>query len=697
MNYTTLTTVFLAVFLLNRYVFEQPLLGALLLVLFFAGYGRRLGQRLLPHFEPLFQTGAGALVLYGGILILGTFIYYVGFLPSDLWTIFVMLTPVAVWLLTPRHKSWWHFRMWKTGTHRLDRSDLLLTTLILLLFVGVFSLLNQVEIYDAVRSTWERVPNVVLWLSGLLFVALGALMMKGRERSLTLPLVMAMTFLCVGVAVLVYPIGFGFDSFLHQATEQHIATFGTIDPKPFYYIGQYVSVLFASQAFTLPLLLVDRFLLPVLASLLIPFALLFASSFLATEKRGALFSVLGLFLLPLSSFIVTTPQGLANLLTLLLVLFSLPTLAKKEGLGIISLWIVGLAATAVHPLAGIPALLYLILMTLQTKTFGLSRHVSRIFFLLTAILGSIALPTIFVVNALISHLDLSFSFSALAPTRLIESLHIDLIFQSGFNTFLDFTYLLGATLLLLFVIITTYILLREKNLTSTMFLPALMAVILFVNYLVMKSAIDFTFLINYERSNYSDRLLTLIFFFLTPYVLLFFLRVWNVSVKRDVLSRAFVVLLFSGVLLSQLYLTYPRRDNYETSHGFNTGSADLLAVKYINENAPSDYIVLANQQVAAGAVLTYGFKQYYGNLFYYPIPTGGTLYQSFLAMNERPSREVMEQAMTLVNVNTAYYVVNDYWWQAKRLIETAKLEANDWIAIDDGRVYVFRYNYIDLQ
>ena len=149
--------------------------------------------------------------------------------------------------------------------------------------------------------------------------------------------------------------------------------------------------------------------------------------------------------------------------------------------------------------------------------------------------------------------------------------------------------------------------------------------------------------------------------------------------------------------MSQIYLAYPRRDNYDTSRGFNTGAADFLAVEYIEKNAPTDYIVLANQQVSAAAVLQYGFKRYYGDVFYYPIPTGGELYQFFLQMNERPSREIVEEAMRLTDVNTAYYVVNDYWWQSERLIETAKLEADDWIALDSGKVHVFRYNYVELR
>ncbi len=740
MHYTTATMVFLAVFLLNRYVWQEPIMGIILLVFFFGFYGRRLGKRILTRHEPLFQTGIGALILSSAIMILGALIYYLAFLPSELWTLFVLLAPVGVWLLTSGHNMRFHLPnrdLFHAKWHRLNRADLTLVILSILLLVGLFQLLSDVEIFDAVRSTWERIPRAVLWLFFLLLSALGALAMKGHERSFTFPLIMLTLFLAVGIASLVYPLGFGFDSFLHQATESHIAQFGTIDPKPFYYIGQYVNVLFASEAFTLPLVLVDRFLLPILTAVLLPLAWYFASASLGNDKRAAMFSTLGVFLLPLSAFIVTTPQGLANLLTLLLVLLSLPSLSSGEGLRLGSLWLIGLGAFAVHPLAGIPSILYLVLMTIHIKPafqrspsshpfrdslrlpanfeslrFKISAAIAHsnqrllgvtrkdkqsVLFWLVALLGSISLPIVFILNALFSGLELNFSLAALAPTRLMESLHIDLIFQSGFNTFLDFTYLWSGAALLAFILITVYILVREKTMPRTLLLPALMAIILLINYALMKSALDFTFLINYERSNYADRLITLVFFFLVPYLALFLARVWHALSTRDAVSKAFTLLVFVGIFTSQLYLAYPRRDNYDMSRGFNTGTADFLAVDAIEKDAPADYLVLANQQVSAAAVYANGFKRYYGDVFYYPIPTGGDLYQFFLQMNERPSRAIMQKAMNLAQVNTAYYVVNDYWWQFERLIETAKLEADDWFALDSGRVHVFRYNYVELR
>ena len=148
---------------------------------------------------------------------------------------------------------------------------------------------------------------------------------------------------------------------------------------------------------------------------------------------------------------------------------------------------------------------------------------------------------------------------------------------------------------------------------------------------------------------------------------------------------------------SSFYLTYPREDAYASSHGYNVSEADIQAVHLIEELAENKpYIVLANQSVSAAAIQEIGFR-YYGNLFFYPIPTGNLLYQKFLEMNERPDREIAREALELVpmhgDVDTLFYIVNDYWWQAPRLIETSKTIANDWRSVGGGAVHVFRFDF----
>ncbi|MCG2701205.1 hypothetical protein L6267_03505, partial [Candidatus Parcubacteria bacterium] len=143
---------------------------------------------------------------------------------------------------------------------------------------------------------------------------------------------------------------------------------------------------------------------------------------------------------------------------------------------------------------------------------------------------------------------------------------------------------------------------------------------------------------------------------------------------------------------------------YFNSRCFSTSKNDIEAVNWIENNTESDYIVLANQQVSAAALREFGFKKYYspplidkerglgGEVFYYPVPTGGPLYQYYLDMvYEKPSRETMTKAMDLVGVSEGYFVLNKYWWAFDKILEEAKLEADEWQWLDNGEIYVFKY------
>ena len=99
---------------------------------------------------------------------------------------------------------------------------------------------------------------------------------------------------------------------------------------------------------------------------------------------------------------------------------------------------------------------------------------------------------------------------------------------------------------------------------------------------------------------------------------------------------AFVVAI--GTALS--YNALPRHDALVTGRGWSTGAADQEAVKLIEYDADGKpYTVLANQSVSAAAVDLLGFKRYSttndGDVFFYPIPTGGPLYETFLTNDLR--------------------------------------------------------------
>ena len=72
------------------------------------------------------------------------------------------------------------------------------------------------------------------------------------------------------------------------------------------------------------------------------------------------------------------------------------------------------------------------------------------------------------------------------------------------------------------------------------------------------------------------------------------------------------------------------------------------------------------------------------------------MYQKFLDMNTTPNKKIVQEAINLIapdqNVRTLFYVVDAYWWESNRIIETAKSIANDWKSIGNGSVYIFRFD-----
>jgi hypothetical protein len=149
------------------------------------------------------------------------------------------------------------------------------------------------------------------------------------------------------------------------------------------------------------------------------------------------------------------------------------------------------------------------------------------------------------------------------------------------------------------------------------------------------------------------------------------------------------------MLTISLYISYPRYDKYFNSRGYSVGINDLNAVKLINQDAKEPYIALADQQVSVAALKEFGFSNYYqtaaGLIYFYPIPTGGPLYQYYLDMvYKNPDQKTMQGALDLSGVKVGYLVVNKYWNESGKIINEAKLDADSFFNVNN-EVYIFKY------
>lgn len=650
---------------LNAVIFHQATIGLVALPLWLVAVGVPLGKKALPTASPVASILLGALLALGLLALGGTALYY--FFPVTTVGLLLVIFAVSTLALVFWRKS----SDVEPSNWRIGRLDASLLALGLTGLVAWWAAIGPEEISEAVRSPWAQVSAVSVLALGITGCAAALSAFRG-SRAVTAILVAGILFSITSMAATVYPLGFGFDPFLHRATVEHIVTNGTITPKPLYYIGQYALELAGTKIFALPLAAVDVFLAPALLAL--------AAMAIALNQQGKAASSLALLFLPFAGFIPTTPQALGyvwTLATVFAVCFRSGQKPAARWLG----WLFGAVALVTHPIAGIPTVLFLM-------TAALIEHKQRAATIVLVTSGAVALPAVFLIQATIFGLDADWS-----PNLNLAELPLSAFFGTGFNVWLDALYFIAANALWVLLALALIRGRREKLQTTERALWLTVGM-LAVNFIVLSLSVDFSFLISYEQHDFAARLLILMPFFLVPLVGNTLARFADRIPSLSFATFFLVAGLFGLATSAGAYAAYPRHDGYARSAGFNITQTDIDAVHAINRRESDDaidYVVLANQAVSAAAVQEFGFTHYFtGDVFYYPIPTGGTLYSAYLAMvDEAATQENAVHAMDLAGVDTAYFVVNDYWWQSDKIIAQAKREAEDWFALGEGAVTVF--------
>lgn len=549
-------------------------------------------------------------------------------------------------------------------------------------FYVLFSSATDISIV----SPWEVVPRYFFVFYTISTLALVINIIKNKNISIYL--IIFHYLLSFSIALIVYKIGYGFDPFIHEATIDLINKTGSVDPKPFYYLGQYSFIVILCKITSISPVLLDKILVPLLSAIFLPLIIWKVSQKIFSDSRASQLAVLFILILPFSFFIVTTPQSFAYLLLLLAILLGLICSCLFD---LIIIYLFALTAIAIQPIAGIPALLFALALTIYHSE--------------NPKLKKIGYPTISLVS--IFSLPASFYFvEKIFSANANVGLNTDAVL-SGFSLFSKFTipadenfilnaiYLYGfniKSVFLALLIIGAYIAYRHREQCDKFKIYLLLSLSFFASFLIAK-IIPFNFLIDYERDNYTDRIIIIGLLFLVPFFITVIYGLVEKIFKSDKFIKFSFLAFFALLITASLYLSYPRHDKYFNSRGFSTGKYDIEAVQWIENNTQKNYIVLANQQVSAAALKEYGFSRYYkNNIFYYPIPTGGPLYQYFLDMvYKRPSQETMHKAMELAGADEGYFILNKYWWAFPKILDEAKFEAEAWKEIGNGEVYVFKY------
>ncbi|MEA2065175.1 MAG: hypothetical protein U9O66_02665, partial [Patescibacteria group bacterium] len=560
-----------------------------------------------------------------------------------------------------------------TGDHPLGVAILKLKNFLILIYSFlIFILFKYLFIFQttiSIRSPWQLIPNEFFIFYFLATLILLIICWKSKTKK-PLILISAHFFLNVSVALIIYPIGYGFDQFIHQATEKVIVEYGAIYPKPLYYLGQYSLVVFLSKIFSVNYVWIDKLLVPIMFALFLPTVIYnsFRKAF-NFDKNISLILTLFFLILPFGSFIVSTPQNLANIFVLIIIFAALPYLTgiTKSFLPLI---ILCLAVLSIHPIAGIATSIFLFLIFLLKLPRGnmpnLRKRKTALILFLT--FSSIIFPAIFLINSKFANLSIKSSLPKIEEVFLFLY-KLKFYFVNNFNPIFDFAYFYKYNFYLLIFFPTVIIALVYSKKIKYFTVYFFTFFILLLNFLILNFFLKFEFLINYEKSDYTQRVGQIAFYFLIP-ILFFGVGQFLKKIKKQkFLLKIFFLIFACSLVTVSFYLSYPRADDYETSHSFNISNADIAAARWIENDARGEnFIVLANQQVSAAAIREFGFKKYYGNQFYYPIPTSSPLYQYYLKMvNDAPKKEYAKEAMQNIDVQTGYFVINKYWWRFQEI------------------------------
>ncbi|MFC1613292.1 hypothetical protein ACFL23_03080 [Patescibacteria group bacterium] len=464
--------IILIIILLNLLFFHSTTVGIIFSALYFIFYGKKIGKCIFPDESKIWHIFSGIFFILSFFSLFGAIIYYFYQLNNFIITILLISSHFIIhWIDRYSDNRLGQKCIKSTGQFSNDKKsrkstgliNILLSTAYLTILGILFTILYKFSTTEAIRSPWHIILNYFFIFYILATLLLINIILKQKSR-FSLLFIMLHTFFTFSIALIIYKLGYGFDPFIHQATEKVILQNGFITPKPLYYLGQYSLVVFLAKTFQSGIKNIDTFLVPVLFSVYIPsFIYLCLKSILhdsqtklnaikesAVKKNNSyiLLATLALLILPLSSFISTTPQALANIYAIIVIFLSFYVNLQP---GVLNYILIFLTATAflIHPLTGIPLIIFLILFFISKRKIKFKKTVIT----LISIISAIALPIIFIINSLISNaskikLQLnSITLSSIINLNIFNS-------ERQYNMIRDFVYLYGFNIVPIFLIIS---------------------------------------------------------------------------------------------------------------------------------------------------------------------------------------------------------------------------------------------------
>lgn len=419
-----------------------------------------------------------------------------------------------------------------------------------------------------------------------------------------------------------FPLGFGYDIFVHDATVRAWIEHGAVTPRTFLYNGYHAIVAALAQLTAIRPMIIMMWLIPALCGALLAFA--------AREQKKRWPFILAIGVLFPTIFTTATPQAFG---LLMLLGYTLLSAEKKLPWHAHAIIVAGIAL--IHPLSGIPAGVLAVFLFVQ-------RWQSLRVIVTCVAACAPALALIIFTGADISRFTFPTFVTAFNPSL------VDLLLSY-------WTY----TAPVIFVLTAAYGYSRDKQ------NHALTAVV------VAASGVPLFFLktngvIGYEQSTFAWRLVLAGALIAVPLAVHGVTRLWG-TVQRTRMNGSLWMITGIVLVTASWYNAHEPWNTITRTRARQLSPSDIAIVRAIDADADAvPYIVLADQITSAGALHEFGFT--HRTLparpeYFYPIPTGGFFYQNYFlpSMYEKISRERLNRAANSAGVHRVYVVLKPYW------------------------------------
>ncbi len=509
----------------------------------------------------------------------------------------------------------------------------------------IIGLCIQARTSAPIVSPWDLLPN---WIFGV-FALVTALLALGTHfipRHLQTALFVLHAIAAWGVAAIVYRLGFGFDPFIHQAAEQHLVTHGSISLQTPLYIGQYALVWLLEKISPFSVIQIDHWLVPILSLGLVPLL-----------QRTHRLLPLALLLLPVSAFSFTIPFHLALLFFICTICLSQ---SPSRPRAFFFLGACALASILIHPLIGIPCLVFVL-----GVFIGKTRW--ERFAPLIPVLGiPLGLLSAMATYATLQHANLSL------PTLGSIQASLTALFGTPYHLStaaigLSFVYIFLSFWPLIFGLLGLQENLREQTPWKKYRLATALG--LFAAAIILACFIRLPDIIAHEQFEFPLRLLHVAPLLLLPDVAFFLDRHLAGQAKRNYFIAVGSACVIGMIAASQWFASYPQQNEISPRYAPSVSEHEYAALAWVEEQRDGKpFVVLSHQMLAAAALQQHGFDQTittcHGTHLSYAIPTGGALYQDFLAVTRSTQlEETLKRVKTCYGDASLFIVLPRYWDQ----------------------------------